>query len=197
MVDNPLFRTRRHLSVRWLLLLLAWLSAGPLLAQTDRFATATGQTSFFSETPAEKISALNKKTRVLLNPSTGELAIRITIRDFDFPNKLMQEHFNENYLESDKYPTATFLGKLDQPVDFSRDGSYDMTATGVFTVHGVSQNRTLSGNLTIRDKNLLLRSDFEVALADHQIKVPTLVFVKIAQIIQVKARYQLQPLRQQ
>jgi hypothetical protein len=177
-------------------LLLLLLAAGPLLAQTDRYATATGQTSFFSETPAENISAFNKKTRVLLNTTTGELAIRMTIRDFDFPNKLMQEHFNENYLESDKYPTATFLGKLDQPVDFSRNGSHEVSVSGVFMVHGVSQNRTLSGNLTVRDNTVMLRSDFDVALADHKIEVPTLVFVKIAQTIQVKARYQLQPYRQ-
>ncbi|GAB3176912.1 YceI family protein [Telluribacter humicola] len=183
----------RYLFTYILLLLIGLTVSGTVRAQSKLYATATGQTSFFSETPAENITAVNKKTQAILNTSTGELAIRMNMRDFDFPNELMEEHFNENYIESEKYPTATFRGKVDQTVDYTQNGTHEVTATGAFTVHGVTQNRTLKGQLVVKDKAISISSDFEVALADHKIEVPKIVFMKIAQVIQVKARYQLTP----
>jgi polyisoprenoid-binding protein YceI len=169
------------------------LSLSDTYAQSKMFATSNGQTSFYSSTPAEDISAVNKKTQFILNTSTGEMAVLMKMRDFDFPNELMEEHFNENYVESEKYPKATFKGKLDQNIDFSKNGTYDATATGVFTVHGRSKNRTISGKLTVQDDKILLDSAFEVPLVDHDIEVPKIVFVKIAQVIQVKSSYVLTP----
>ncbi|WP_247232553.1 YceI family protein [Telluribacter sp. SYSU D00476] len=183
----------RYLFTYILLLLIGLTASGPVRAQSNLYATATGQTSFFSETPAENITAVNKKTQAILNTSTGELAIRMNMRDFDFPNELMEEHFNENYLESEKYPTATFRGKVDQTVDYTQNGTYEVSTTGAFTIHGVTQNRTLKGQLIVKDKTISISSDFEVALADHKIEVPKIVFMKIAQVIKVKARYQLTP----
>lgn len=162
-------------------------------AQNVLYATSGGQTSFHSSTPAEDIDAVNKKTQAILNTTTGEIAVLMTMRDFDFPNELMEEHFNENYLESAKYPKATFKGKLDQAVDVTKNGTHELAAAGTFTVHGVSQPRTLKGTLVIKEGNLLLNSEFEVALVDYKIKVPKIVFVKIAQVINVKASYTLTP----
>lgn len=162
-------------------------------AQSALYATSGGQTSFHSSTPAEDINAVNKKTQAILNTTTGEIAVLMNMRDFDFPNELMEEHFNENYMESAKYPKATFKGKLDQAVDVTKNGSHELTATGTFTVHGVSQPRTLKGTLTVKEGSLLLDSEFEVALVDHKIEVPQIVFVKIAQIIRVKSSYALTP----
>jgi polyisoprenoid-binding protein YceI len=167
--------------------------SGDLFAQGGMFATAGGNTRFSSETPMENIYAENKKTQVLFNTGTNEIAVRMNMRDFVFPNKLMQEHFNENYMESDKYPTATFSGKLDQAIDFTKDGSYDVSATGSFTVHGVSKNRTIKGNLKVEGGKVVISADFEVALVDHKIDIPQIVFVKIAQSIKVKAAYTLSP----
>lgn len=176
-----------------ILIIGLFLFEGGTMAQSTLFATPVGQTQFFSETPAENISAINKKTQVILNTQTGELAVLMTMRDFDFPNELMEEHFNENYIESEKYPKSTFKGKLDQLIDFSKNGTYDVSATGVFTVHGQSQNRTIQGKMTVQEGSIQLNSDFEVALSDHDIEVPKIVFVKIAQIIQVKTLYVLKP----
>lgn len=162
-------------------------------AQGGMFATTSGNTRFSSVTPMENIEAENKKTQVLLNTGTGEIAIRVTMRDFVFPNKLMQEHFNENYMESAKYPTGSFSGKLDQHIDFSKDGAYDVSATGNFMVHGVTKNRTLKGKLQIEGGKIMITADFEVALTDHKIEVPQIVFVKIAQSIKVKTEYTLLP----
>lgn len=175
-----------------LFFMLAGIS-GTAFAQGGMFATTAGNTRFSSETPMENINAENKKTQVLLNTATSEIAIRMNMRDFVFPNKLMQEHFNENYIESDKYPNGTFSGRLDQPIDFSKDGTYDASATGSFTVHGLSKNRTIKGKLKVEGGKITLTSDFEVALTDHKIDVPQIVFVKIAQSIKVKAAYTLSP----
>ena len=169
-------------------------SAGVVKAQSNSlYATNIGQTDFFSETPVENITAINKTGQCIVNISTAELVVRIVMKDFDFPNKLMQEHFNETYVESEKYPTAIFKGKLNEKIDFGKEGNYDVTATGVFTIHGVAKNRTLSGKLDVREGKLTLTTEFDVALTDHNIAVPKLVFVKVAQVIRVKNRYTLAP----
>ncbi|MFN4144375.1 MAG: YceI family protein [Runella sp.] len=157
------------------------------------FSTNTGETSFFSETPVENISAVNKSGQAILNTTNGEIVVQMNMKDFDFPNKLMQEHFNENYMESDKYPKAIFKGKINEKIDFSQAGTYDVSATGDFTLHGVTKNRTLNGKLTVANGTYTLASDFDVALTDHKIKVPKLVFVKVAQVIKVKNKYTLSP----
>ncbi|GAB2765465.1 YceI family protein [Rhabdobacter roseus] len=174
------------------LLALVFLT-GAATAQSTLYATNSGETRFFSETPAENISAVNAKSQAILNTATGELAVRMNMRDFTFPNKLMQEHFNENYMESDKYPTATFRGKVEPAPHYTQKGTYAVTAKGTFTVHGQSQERTLSGQLIVTDGTIELQTNFDVALADHKIEVPKIVFVKIAQVINVKARYVLKP----
>jgi len=167
------------------------LPVGELIAQGSKFSTSAGNTRFSSETPLENINAENKKSQVILNTANGEMAIRMNMRDFVFPNKLMQEHFNENYIESDKYPTATFSGKIDTAPDFSKDGQYDVAATGKFTVHGVTKERKLKGKLKVEGDKITITSNFEVPLTDHKIEIPQVVFVKIAQVIQVKVEYVL------
>jgi len=166
---------------------------GRTFAQTGMYATTAGNTRFSSETPLENINAENKKSQAILNTANNELAIRMNMRDFVFPNKLMQEHFNENYIESEKFPTATFSGKVDNAPDYSKDGQYDVLATGKFTVHGVTKERTIKGKMKIEGGKITLNSDFDVALADHKIDVPEIVFVKIAQVIRVKSQYVLAP----
>jgi polyisoprenoid-binding protein YceI len=106
---------------------------------------------------------------------------------------LMQEHFNENYLESEKFPTASFKGKINETIDFTKPGSYDVSATGTFTLHGVAKPRTIKGKLTVEAQKLTLMSDFDVALTDHKIDVPQLVFVKVAQVIKVKNKFVFLP----
>lgn len=160
-------------------------------ASAQMYATSAGNTKFSASTPLENIEAENKKSQVILNMANSEIAIRMNMRDFVFPNKLMQEHFNENYIESEKYPTATFSGKVDKAPDYTKDGDYEVSATGKFTVHGVTKERTIKGKMKIADGRITISSDFEVALVDHKIDVPSVVFVKIAQVIKVKAQYAL------
>jgi hypothetical protein len=157
------------------------------------YMTKTGQTSFFSETPLENIAAVNNQVAVLLNTANGEIAILMQQRAFHFPNKLMEEHFNENYMETEKFPTAVFTGKIKEVLDYTKDGSYSVNADGVLTMHGVKQNRTLKGQLVIANGQITLTSAFDVKLTDHKIEVPTLVSAKIAESISVKNTFLLVP----
>ncbi len=157
------------------------------------YSTGNGETSFFSETPVENITAVNKLGQAILNTSNNELLVQMNMKQFDFPNKLMQEHFNENYIESAKYPKAIFKGKINEKIDFTKPGTYDVSATGDFTLHGVTKSRTLNGKVTVAPNAINILTDFDVALTDHNIEVPKVVFMKIAQTIQVKNKYNLAP----
>jgi hypothetical protein len=157
------------------------------------YATQTGETSFFSETPVENISAINKNVGAIINTANNEVAVSMKMSGFNFPNKLMQEHFNENYMESEKYPIGTFKGKIVEPIDFTKNGTYDVTAKGQLTIHGVTLPRDLKGKLTVNNQKISLISNFEVKLADHKIDIPKIVFAKIAEVIAVKTKYDFVP----
>ena len=155
--------------------------------------TQSGETSFFSETPLENISAKNNQVAAIVNTATGDIAVKIPMTQFVFPNKLMQEHFNENYVESGKFPAASFRGKIVETIDFKKDGVYDVSAKGILEVHGVKQDRTIKGKLTIAKGQTTLESSFDIKLVDHKIDIPTVVFAKIAEVISVKNRWVMLP----
>lgn len=150
------------------------------------YIAKAGETGFYSETPLENIAALNKQVTAAIKVETGDVAVKMQMTQFQFPNKLMQEHFNENYMESSKYPIGTFTGKIQEKIDFKKDGIYDITAKGIFTIHGVKQDRTIAGKLTVKGSSLTLVANFDVKLTDHKIDVPTIVIAKIAETISVK-----------
>ncbi|TKT92979.1 YceI family protein [Dyadobacter frigoris] len=157
------------------------------------YMTKTGQSSFFSETPLENIAAVNNQVIVILNTANGEIAIKMPQRGFHFPNKLMEEHFNENYMETEKYPSAVFAGKIKESVDYSKDGNYAVNVDGILDMHGVKQNRSFKGQITIAGGQITLTSAFDIKLTDHKIEVPTLVLAKIAESIAVKNKFVLTP----
>lgn len=159
------------------------------LAQSGLYTLAEGVITFYSKAPLENISAENTKAASIINTQNNELAVRVPINKFEFPNKLMQEHFNENYMESDKYPMATFKGKINEQVPWEKPGTYPVSATGILTVHGVEDARTIKGVLDIRKQGFVLVSEFNVKLEDHNIDIPKIVFNKIAEEIAVKAKF--------
>jgi len=167
------------------MLIMAMVGMG-FLANAQMYSTAAGKVGFFSKTPIEDIKAENTTVLSVLKAETNELVISINNMSFDFDNKLMQEHFNEKYMESDKNPKSTFKGKINEKIDYTKDGVYAVTATGILNIHGVDQNRTITGTLTIKEGNVQLVSNFKVKVADHKIKVPTVVTAKIAEEIDVK-----------
>lgn len=175
--------------------LLMGISVFRTCAQDNVVSTTKGEITFFSSAPLEDIEAQNKRVISMLNTQNLELMVRVPINQFEFQNKLMQQHFNENYLESDRYPYATFKGKMSPAIDFSKDGVYDVSAVGVLSLHGVDQKRTLTGKLSVNKGELKLETRFNIALADHKIDIPRLVFNKIAERIAVHATLNYLPFK--
>lgn len=149
------------------------------------FSTKTAELTLFSEAPMEDIEAVSKTAYGILNTGNGEIQFGVSIRSFRFRKSLMQEHFNENYMESDKYPAAKFKGKLNTPVDVSKDGEYQVTATGDLEVHGVTKRRSIMGIIKVSGGRLEINSAFDVKCQDHNIKIPALVFKNIAETIRI------------
>jgi len=172
------------------IMLCASLSAA---AQSKIYATSQGSITFFSSAPLEDIEAKNGKVISLINISNNEIVVRVPIKQFLFRNSLMQEHFNENYMESERYPHATFKGKINEIIDFGKPGTYDVSSTGVLNIHGVNQKRTLKGRLIITNPGMTLTTRFDVLLADHKIKIPRIVFNKIAEKIAVTTNFTYSP----
>ena len=153
----------------------------------DVFMTRHGQISFFSKTPLENIDAVNNEVSSALNLQTGEIGFAVLIRSFHFERALMEEHFNENYMESDNIPKASFKGKIDNPgaVIISKDGSYNVTAEGDLTIHGVTKKVSVPGTITVKGGQLELSSKFKIVPKDYNIKIPSLVADKIADAMNV------------
>ena len=139
----------------------------------QKYLTRTGEISFHSDAPLEKIEAKNKQVATILNTETGELAFKVLIKSFEFEKALMQEHFNENYLESDQFPNASYEGKITNldAVDFASAGTYDAQTNGKLTIHGVTQEVTETGKVKVsNDGKIELMSTFNIKLSDYGIK---------------------------
>lgn len=152
-----------------------------------------GTAGFFSETPIENIDATSNSLNAILNTTTNEINYMVAINSFQFKKPLMQEHFNEKYMESDKFPHAVFKGKINETIDWNRDGVYNISATGNLIIHGVEKSYTEKGVLTVKDGEFTIEGSFNVREADHNIKVPALVFANIAEVINVKHKCKLVP----
>ncbi|MEN2281770.1 YceI family protein [Algoriphagus sp. SE2] len=149
------------------------------------YSTNNGQVSFYSDAPLEDIQAVNKTVASIINADNNEIAVQMRITDFDFPNKLMQEHFNENYLESEKYPTGVFKGKFKEALDLKTVGTYKATAEGTMTIHGVTKSVSIPGTIVSNGNQLKLDFKFPIKLEDYKIDIPTIVFNKIAEVVDV------------
>jgi hypothetical protein len=165
------------------LILLVWLGNQ---ARQDTYVAKNARISLFSKAPLEDIDASSTQGTSVYNAATGDLAFSVPIRTFKFQKSMMQDHFNENYMESDKYPNATFKGRVQEKVDTEKDGTYPVTVTGTLDVHGVKQPRSIKGTITVKNAAVSMTSDFLVQCKDHKIDIPQLVFQKIAESIQIK-----------
>ncbi|QIL39008.1 YceI family protein [Pedobacter sp. HDW13] len=142
--------------------------------------------SFFSKAPMEDIDAISKTAVSGINIKTGEIIFKINNNSFQFKKKLMQEHFNENYMESDTYPTSEFKGKIIDPVDFSKLGTYNVVVKGNLQIHGVTKTYQTQAKITVTSDAVTANAAFKVKLEDHKIKIPTIVIAKIAEVVDVK-----------
>lgn len=162
-----------------------------LLMNTGLYAqkliSKNGHIWFYSHTAVEDIEAHNHQSVSILNTETGDLQFSLLVKSFEFEKKLMQEHFNENYMESDEFPKASFKGKIVNlnNVDFEKDGTYKANVTGDLTIHGVTKNVSAEATITVKDKKVSAQSKFVVTPKDYSIEIPSVVEEKIAKEIEV------------
>lgn len=149
---------------------------------------------FKSEAPLELIEATSTKMKGVLKPADQTFAFSVPNSSFEgFNSALQKEHFNENYMESAKYPASTFTGKIIEEIDYETDGTYTVRAKGKLNVHGVEQERIIKATLQIKKGSITVTSSFTVPLADHNITIPKIVYQKIAEEISVDINAVFQP----
>jgi hypothetical protein len=148
--------------------------------------------SFFSETLIENIKAENNQSSSVFDISNGGIAFQVPIRAFHFDRALMEEHFNENYLETESYPNATFRGEIENWIDDFADGiTHDIIALGILTIHGVEKEISASGTILFKNNSWIITSDFTVDAEDYDIKIPRIVRDNIAKSIEIKIQASL------
>jgi hypothetical protein len=162
----------------------------------QKYATKTGTIKFNASTPLEKIVGTNKSVSSVIDSKLGSVQYALLIKSFVFDNSLLQEHFNENYMESDKLPKATFKGTITNlsAIDFTKDGSYKADVAGQLFIHGVTKDVKSTGKIVIKNGKLTLQSAFTLLLADYNIAIPSAVKDKIAKTVNVTVNAELSKL---
>jgi polyisoprenoid-binding protein YceI len=171
----------------WVLFLVVALSTS-----AQKYVTEKSVITFFSDATIENIAAKNEKANSMFNTETSEIAFSVPIREFQFDKKLMQQHFNEKYMESDKFPKSTFSGKM---IGFNNTstGIQQVQAEGKLTIHGVTMMVNIPGTAEIQASKILLKSKFIVKLEDYKIKVPQILWQNIAEQIEVTVDFTYKP----
>ena len=151
-----------------------------------------GIISFRSEAQQELIKASSSSLTGVLDPANRTFVFKVSIRSFQgFNSALQKEHFNEKYLESEKYPEAFFNGKIIEDLDLSIDGNYDVRAKGKLNLHGVEMERIIRSNVVVQNRKMNIESHFSISLSDHNIKIPKVVHEKIASEILIDLKVEL------
>lgn len=177
-----------------ILFMFALLATVSVSAQ--KYITKNGYIRFFSSTPVEDIEAHNRQVNSALDQKTGDFVFKVLMKSFQFEKALMQEHFNENYVESDKFPNATFSGKVKNigEIDFTRNGVYQTTVEGDLTIKGITKKVTEKGTFEVKDGKVIGKSTFNILLADYGIKIPNTVASNISKTIQIDVEVNLEKL---
>ncbi len=154
----------------------------------QKYKSTASAIHFYSSAPVENIEADNTEAKSAIDLSTGDIVFSVPINGFTFEKSLMQKHFNENYLESEKYPTANFTGKI---MDFDRNatGWQQAKATGKMTIHGVENEFTCEGKINVGQEILELEAVFPIRLEDYKIKIPKVLFYNIAEVVEVTLKF--------
>ncbi len=161
----------------------------------QKYMTKNGFIGFYSITPMEEIKADNNQVASVLDTATGEMVFQVLIKSFHFPRALMEEHFNENYMESDKYPRSTFKGRISNPasVTFTKNGTYDVTVEGDLTIHNVTNKVSIKGTIEVTAGGINANSKFNIVPEDYAITIPGVVRDKINKNLEVTVSMKYTP----
>jgi hypothetical protein len=162
----------------------------------EKYMTEEGMIRFYSHTIIEDITAANNKVAAIIDSEKGAVAIIVPMNEFQFEKKLMQEHFNENYVESHKYPKGTFSGKIENnsQVNYQQPGTYQVRVKGEMTIHGVSRDLTVEGTIEIHQNGLAAKTLFLLNPEDYGIRIPRVVRKNIAENMEITADLSLSAL---
>ncbi|MDZ7742795.1 MAG: YceI family protein [Bacteroidota bacterium] len=185
-------RTIKHLPRKVIPGILVFLLMAVGLHAQGVYYTENGQVEFVSDAPLELIRASSNSLRGAVDLEKRTFAFSINNNSFKgFNSALQQEHFYENYIESHRYPVSVFQGKIIEDHDFSKDGTYQLRAKGDFGIHGITQEKIIKAMLVKKGDQLEIMAEFTVPLEDHDIKIPRIVYRKIAEVINVKIQAEL------
>jgi hypothetical protein len=166
-----------------LILTASCLLMGTTAMFAQKYMTRTAKISFNATAPKspEKIEAINNEVANILDAKTGDMIFQVPVKSFKFERELMQEHFNENYMQSDKFPKADFKGKITDlsEVNFAKDGTYNTKVAGKLTIHGVTNDVNVPGTITVKGNSVNAKAKFQVKLRDYGIEIPGMVADKI------------------
>ena len=176
--------------------LIALCFIGSQATAQSKYFTKSGDITFDASGPMEDIKAENKKATFVLDAKSGAIEMALLLKAFEFDRALMQEHFNENYVESDKYPKSTFKGKITNfsSVDLSTDGSYPVKITGELSMHGETKDVSAKGSLVVKGGKVSGTAAFKVVLADYDIEIPSVVKDKVSKTVNINVAVWLDPL---
>lgn len=162
----------------------------------QKYFSKTGKISFYSDAPLEKIEAHNTTASTVIDVATGNMEWAVLIKGFKFDKALMQDHFNENYMESETYPKATFKGKIDNPsdVNFKKDGKYNVTVSGQLEIHGVTKPVTATGVISVQGGNISATSKLPIQVQDYGIEIPKVVADNIAKQVDITVQADYKPM---
>ena len=160
-------------------------------ASAQKYKSTESKVYFFSSAPIEDIEATNLKASSALDLENGNIVFSVLVKQFVFAKSLMKEHFNENYLESDKYPKIIFTGKMSDPN--LTNGENQLTISGELNLHGVKKEIDVEGTMNFREDRITAHAEFSVKLADYKIKIPKAVFYNIAEEIAITVDFTYEP----
>lgn len=158
--------------------------------KAQKYFSKTGEISFYSHTPIEDIEAVSKTATTVFDAESRKIQWAVLIKSFEFEKALMQEHFNENYMESSKYPKASFKGKLseDSDLNLQKDGRYIVAVLGDLTIHGVTQPVKTSATFNVEDGVIMAQTNLKIVVADYGIEIPSVVKENIAKELEIKIK---------
>jgi polyisoprenoid-binding protein YceI len=163
----------------------------------EKYICKNGQISFYGQTPMETIDAVNQQASGVIDTKTGDVVVSAMVKSFSFKIALMEEHFNENYIESSKFPKATFKGKITNlnAIQFSKPGNYKAQIEGDLTIKGKVQKMKTEANIEVKAGKLTVKSKFKITPEDHGIEIPSVVRDKIAKQMDVSLDMAFDPMK--
>lgn len=165
----------------------------------QKYFTKNGKVNFdaTSSSSPERVEAVNRSATCVVDLKSGAIQLAMLMKGFEFERALMEEHFNGNYVESDKFPKSEFKGKIKDvdEVDFSKDGTYKLKVKGDITIHGETKEVETEGKLVVQGGKINADAEFNVKLSDFKISIPGLVADKVSKTAKITVSCSLEPLK--